>query len=356
MNELPSAVSGLDAEALARRAGVPVEAVALTLDAEVVDLHVESFIPTRLWGYDLLRRHAGFPSGVLFGHLDVPRALEGGLTGAHWSIATNVARPAWQRPAVLDRNLRALRSTLEASGRVEVVRTATEYRDARARGLHAAQLAVQGGNALEGAEDRVATVGGGTLTRVTLVHLTNSAYGDTSSPIRLRSDGGLTRDGRVMVEALDAARVFVDLAHASPDTFHQAADAHDRTLPLIVTHTGASAVYPMWRNLDDAQIRAVADTGGVVGVIFQAGFLGQAVRDGRAVVDHLEAVIRAGGEEAAALGSDYDGAIVPTPDLRDGALGFYRLVAYMLERGWTEARIRRVLGENYLASWARLRP
>jgi membrane dipeptidase len=133
-------------------------------------------------------------------------------------------------------------------------------------------------------------------------------------------------------------------------------EVHDRTQPLIDTHTGASAVHPMWRNLDDRQIRAIADTGGVVGVIFQGSFLGNDVRDGRAVLDHLEAVIAAGGEEAAALGSDYDGMIVPPPDLRDGATAYYRLVSYMLERRWSEARIRRVLGESFLRSWAALRP
>jgi membrane dipeptidase len=67
-------------------------------------------------------------------------------------------------------------------------------------------------------------------------------------------------------------------------------------------------------------------------------------------------VIRAGGEGAAALGSDYDGFIIPPRDLRDGATAYYRLVAYMLERGWREERIRGVLGENYLRSFRLLRP
>ena len=350
------AAQGRDAGDVARVAGVPREAVELAWSCEIVDLHLETFIPPRLWGYDLLRRHELPLGGYFFGHLDVPRALEGGLTGAQWSIATNIARWASGRPALLERNIVALRDSLERSGRIEIVRTASEHRAARARGKHAAQLCVQGGNALQGAEDRVGTIGGGALTRVTLVHLSNSIYGDTSSPLRLRGDRGLTDAGRSMIGALNEARVFLDLAHASVQTFWDAVEAHDRTQPLIVTHTGASAVHAMWRNLDDRQIRAIADTGGVVGVIFQKGFLGPGARDGRAVIDHLEAILNAGGEDAAALGSDYDGAIVPTPDLRDGALAYYRIVAYMLERGWREERIRRVLGESFLQSWARLRP
>ena len=362
MNEPGPASTGSDpvrrdAGEVAREAGVPREAVELARSCEVVDLHLESFIPPRLWGYDLLAHHHPPPlGGRYFGHLDVPRALEGGLTGAMWSIATNVARSASVRPALLERNLLALRETLERSGRVVAVRTPAEYRAARAEGKHAALLAVQGGNALEGAEARVGTIADGLITRVTVVHLTSSVYGDTSSPLRLRADRGLTAAGRGMVRALNEARVFVDLAHVSPRGFWDAVAVHDRSQPLIVTHTGASAVHRMWRNLEDDQIRAVADTGGVVAVIFHHGFLGSRVRDGRPVIDHLEAVIRAGGEDAAALGSDFDGAIVPPPDLRDGATAYYRLVSYMLERGWREERIRRVLGASFLASWDRLRP
>ena len=57
-----------------------------------------------------------------------------------------------------------------------------------------------------------------------------------------------------------------------------------------------------------------------------------------------------------ALGSDYDGFIIPPADMRDGGTAFYRLVSYMLERGWTEQRIQNVLGANFLRSFARLRP
>ena len=103
-------------------------------------------------------------------------------------------------------------------------------------------------------------------------------------------------------------------------------------------------------------MKAVVDTGGVVAIIFHHGFFGRRVPTGRVVLDHVEAAIAAGGEECVALGSDYDGFIVPPADLRDGGVGFYRLVDYMLERGWSETRIRNVLGDNFVRSFARLRP
>jgi membrane dipeptidase len=345
---------------LARRAGVSEEAVALLRSAVVVDLHLETFIPPRLWGYDLHRSHAGLPPwGRFFGHLDLPRVHSSGLGVAMWSIATNILRGASGRAEVLQANVEALRASLLRDPRVAIVTTRGELEDARARGLHAALLAVQGGNAFEHRVEggRVACTfvdPSRAITRVTVVHLSSSSLGGTSSPLRVGAPTGLSDAGRAMVRALDEARVFVDLAHVSEPGFWDA-------LPALVTHTGMRSVHDVWRNIDDRQARAIADTGGCIGIIFHAAFLGPSwgprrARDGRAVIAHLEAAIRAGGEHAAALGSDYDGFILPPAELRDGELAYARLVQHMLEARWSEERIRNVLGLNFLRSFERLRP
>lgn len=354
MTSIAERARGLPARDVAQRLGVPVAAVELVWASEVVDLHVESFIPARLYRYDLHRKHSHlFPLlGRFFGHFDLPRIHEGGLTGAMWSIATNITRTAGQRSDVLADNVRRLRETLVADPRVAVVRDHAGWRAARAAGQHAALVTVQGGNAFE---SRALENPEGLVTRVTVVHLTSSVLGATSSPFRGKDDPGLTDRGREFVRWLNAERIFVDLAHASPKAFWDAVEVHDRAQPLIVTHTGIADVHPMWRNIDGRQVRAVADTGGVVAIMFHGAFLGPRVRDGRALLDHVEAAIAAGGEGCVALGSDLDGFIIPPPDLRDGGTAFYRLVAYMLERGWKEERIRGVLGDNFVRSFARLR-
>lgn len=346
---------GQSAADVARDVGVSREAIELAWASEIIDLHVESFIPARLYRYDLHKRHSyRFPlNGCFFGHLDIPRALGGGLTAAMWSISTNITRRAGKRTDVFAENVHDLRKTLEQSPDIAIARTHADYAAARRNGKHAALLAVQGGNAFE---SRAFENPDKLITRVTVVHLSNSVFGATSSPARGGTDPGLTDRGREFVRWLDSENIFVDLAHASPRTFWDSVEVHDRTKPLIVTHTGISEVNPMWRNIDAKQVRAVADTGGVVAIIFHAAFLGKNARDGRAVIDHLEAAIAAGGEDCVALGSDYDGFIIPPPDLRDGGKGFYMLTEYMLERGWSETRIRKVLGENFVQSFRRLRP
>ena len=341
---------------VAAKLSVSPEAVALVRSSEVIDLHLESYIPPRLWGYDLSRRHdRHWLGGRFFGHLDFPRALDGGLTGAMWSIATNILRGARGRRRALAANVRGLRGALESYEGIRVIRTFADWERARADGEHGAMIAVQGGNALEAMEDAGELED---IVRVTVMHLSSSAFGTTSSPARLGGKGGLSDAGKAFVERLDAARIFVDLAHVDRKGFWDAVDAHDRTLPLIVTHTGAVGVKPHWRNIDDDQIRAVAESGGVVGVMFEPGFLRakRMANDAQMVIAHLEHVIRVGGEDAAALGSDYDGFIIPPPDLRDGFAAYFRLVQRMLDAGWTEARIRKVLGTNFLRSFAALRP
>ncbi len=346
---------------LSRPAGISDAAWELAERAEIVDLHLDSFISTRLVGYDLLRRHGTGPlGGRFFGQLDVPRALSGGLTVGMWSVTTNPFRTAASRWRVLQSNLAQLQAIVaQSEGALVVVRSMRELRAARAAGAHAVLPAIQGGNALQAAPDLGAALADGLISRVTLVHLTNAIYAPTSSPLRLgRGGDGLGPQGHALVEALDAARVFVDLAHIGHGAFREVVAAHDASLPLIATHTGVSGVTPHWRNLDDDELRAIAATDGVVGVIFQAAFLRRrgGPRDVDMVVEHLDHIAATVGTRHCAIGTDYDGAIVPPADLRSGDLGYLRLIDALLRRGWSEPDILGVLGGNFLRSYEALRP
>src|SRR5262249_4565229 len=214
-------------------------------------------------------------------------------------------------------NLEALRGLIARSGGLLAeARTLSEFRAVRARGAHACLLAIQGANALEAAPDGVASIPDGCIVRATLVHLLNSSYGATSSPLGYpRAEKGLSEAGRELIAQLDQRRVFVDLAHIHPVAFWQAVEAHDRTLPLIATHTGVCGVTPHWRNLDDRQIRAIADTGGGGGIIFSEAFLKRPRGPGDAamIVEHMEHVARGAGDDAAAVGTRHGGASPPPP-------------------------------------------
>ncbi len=343
-----------DPGAWARELGVSEEACRLLLTSDFIDLHCDLEVPVRVLGYDPARRHRGFR--FCMGHTDYPRLLEAGMTGVVCDVATNVFRRAPSRQAVTVRNLERMKARIERhADQLALVRTRGDYDRARSGGRMAMWLALQGGNAL--AEDPEVLQGpvGALLHRITLVHLTNSTLGGTNSP--MGRDRPLTDAGRDFVERCNAARVLVDLSHAGRRTFWGALEAHAPDLPPIVSHTGVCGVWPHWRNVDDEQIRAIADRGGVIGIIYHNAFLGRGLLLGRRanIVDHLAHVIDLVGEDHAAIGTDYDGMIVPPRDLAD-VTHHPRLVQDMLDRGWSPERIRKVLGENYLRVVARLRP
>ena len=116
-----------------------------------------------------------------------------------------------------------------------------------------------------------------------------------------------------------------------------------------VSSRSAGSTNVVSERLSSRAIRCIAATGGVVGVNFHATFVG-GNRDVKAVADQAEAIARVGGFKAVALGSDFDGLIKVPTGLEDAS----RLPALWVElraRGWTDAQIRGMRGENFLRVW-----
>jgi len=347
-----------DPAAWAQELGISAEAVELYLASDVIDLHIDSFIWSRIFGYDLRRRHGrGLLGARFYSQVDLPRVREARMTGAIWVITTNPLRCASKRPEILAANLGRLRAILESvAEEVEIVRSAAQYRRAREAGKHAAFIGIQGGNALDRDLDALDLIPDDLVLRITLVHLSSSRLGVTSAPGVSRRDEGLSPFGRDFVRRLNEKRIFVDLAHINRRGFFDAAEVHDPSQPLIVTHTGVRGVHPHWRNLDDEQLRAVAATGGTIGVMYHSSFLGDSYWGGSSetILRHLSHIVATVGEDHASLGSDWDGAIIPPRDMPT-PLELPRLIDGMLRRGWQAERIGKILGGNFLRCVAALR-
>ncbi len=131
-------------------------------------------------------------------------------------------------------------------------------------------------------------------------------------------DGGLTRFGRELVARLNERRIAVDVAHCGPRTTREANEASKQ--PVLVTHSGASAVFPHPRNKDDATLKALADRGGVAG-IYLMPFLGRPRDGGPATLDmaldHIEHALRVCGQDHVGIGTDGGIAAVPEPSPED---------------------------------------
>ena len=338
-------------DAWAKALGVSRAAIDLYLASEVIDLHIDSFIWTRIFGYDLCKRHdEGLFGASFYSQVDFPRILEAHVTGATWVVTTNPLKVARERVTTFRDNLSELAAVFDrVPEQFAMVKNASEYRAARAAGKHGAFFGIQGGNAVEESREALDAVLDDRILRVTLVHLTQSGLGQTSSPLGSKGDTGITQRGREVSEQLNAKKIFVDLAHISKRGFWDALDHSDKTQPVLVTHTGVSGVHEHWRNLDDKQVKAVAGRGGTIGVMYEASFLGDPKWGGKlsSVAAHIAHIIDVAGEDYASLGSDWDGAIVTPRDMRT-CLELPKLVQALLDRGVSEVAVEKVLGANFL--------
>lgn len=158
-----------------------------------------------------------------------------------------------------------------------------------------------------------------------------------------RSEKPLTRLGREVAGELDRLKIIVDISHLSDGGAAQLLKG--RKIPLVASHSNAAGVCNVSRNLTDEQIKAVAECGGVVGINFCADFLGgeNAIE---AVARHLKHVIDIGGEEVAALGSDFDG-IPQTPQLED-CTRMPALFEFLEGQGITSRVLEKIAYKNFL--------
>ena len=348
-----------DPQGWAAALGISREAIDVYLASDVIDLHVDTFIWQRMLGYDMRTRHGLGPlRGRFFSQVDLVRIRQAQISGAMWSITTSPWRSAKGRLRAFRQNLLRLKSILESEpADVALVRNLDEYKRARGRGLHAAFIAIQGGNAVDADLSALDALEDDVVVRVTLVHLSNSRIGDSSVPTLWGEARGLSNFGRAYVELLNQRRVLVDLSHIGKRAFGDVVAMHDRSLPLVVTHTGVDGAYRCWRNLDDDQIRYVAQFGGTVGIIFHSGYLnGRQIRRARVadVARHILHVTRVVGDDHVSIGSDFDGMIVPPGDL-PSCLELPRLVQALLEGGLSAESISKILGGNFLRVLAQLR-
>jgi len=312
------------------------------------------------------------------GHIDLARARTGGLTGGFFAIyppddapprpedalngqddggvvdhpPTGPIAPDHARRATLEMAAILLRLARTRPDALRVCRTAADIDAAEAAGALAAIMHVEGAEAIGHDLQELETLHAAGLRSLGPVWSRPNIFA-TGVPFRFPGDpdegAGLTDAGRALVRACDDLGVMVDLSHMNAAGFRDVARTSAR--PLVATHSNAHALSPSSRNLTDAQLDAIAERGGVVGLNFAVGFLRA---DGRRLSDtpletmvrHLDHLLARLGEGGVALGSDFDGALIPAA-VRDVA-GLPALVAAMRAAGYGERLVTRICCDNWL--------
>ncbi|HBN09561.1 MAG TPA: dipeptidase [Cyanobacteria bacterium UBA8530] len=156
---------------------------------------------------------------------------------------------------------------------------------------------------------------------------------------------GLTDKGRELVKKMRELGVVLDLSHIAEPGFWDAVGLHPG--PLAVSHANAHALCPHPRNLKDEQLEAIAASGGVVGICFAPRFLATGGGDIDDVVRHVDYLREKIGVSCIGLGSDFDGITSTPPGLPDPS-GLPLLFDKLSQRGYSEAELRAIAGENWI--------
>ncbi len=323
------------------------------------------------------------------GHLDLPKARAGGFAGGLFAIFVPPARrnnsadsekPSQEAGGVIgsdvgstsaapavdvaeaQRVVFAMASLLfrierESGGRVRVCRTAGDIERCLADDVLAAVLHIEGAEAIDANFEVLDVLHAAGLRSLGPVWSRPNAFGH-GVPFRCPSSPdtgpGLTDLGKALIGACNRLRILIDLSHLNERGFWDVAAIS--TAPLVATHSNAHAISPHSRNLTDAQLAAIGQSGGLAGVNFAASFLrpdGRQDKDTPAelIVQHIAHMLEHAGEDSVGFGSDFDGALIPA-DLGNAA-GLQSLVAAMRARGFGEPLIEKVCFRNWLRVLAR---
>ncbi|RJX17387.1 MAG: membrane dipeptidase [Ammonifex sp.] len=277
------------------------------------------------------------------GHVDLRRLKQGGINVVFFAVFVHPRnRGAYLRKAL--EQVDAFHTTVAVHREdLVAVREYSGLRRALAAGKIAGILSVEGGHVLEGSLGVLRVLYQMYVRCLTLTWNGRNKLADGVGESESR--GGLTSFGREVVREMERLGMLVDVAHLAPAGFWDVVRMAKN--PVIDTHANSRVLCDHPRNLTDEQVRALAATGGVVGVNFVPAFVDPANPTIEAVADHIEHLATVGGIDCVGIGSDFDGTANTVAGLDDAAC-LPLLTACLVDRGWQEAHIRKVLGGNFL--------
>lgn len=304
-----------------------------------------------------------FFNGIERGHLDFPRMQQGGFFGGLFAIfvppqayiaqaTPHLAETPYQPLEIMWQQLAILQQIASQSqGRARLCRSAADIAACRAEGVLALVAHIEGADALdEEGEQLQAFYDAGVRSIGPFWNLSNRfGVGVTGAfPGSPDSGPGLTDAGKALIKQANALNMLIDVSHMNEKAFWDTAALSDS--PLVATHSNAHALCAQPRNLTDAQLIAIRDSGGMVGINFGNAFLrADGKRDGDTplgeIVRHYERLIMIMGSDHVGFGSDFDG--ISTPEALKDVSGLPRLFAAFRDAGYDQDRLEKLASANW---------
>jgi len=335
---------------------------------KVIDLHCDSVI-FLMDGKDL----RGAVKDV---HVDLPRLKAGGV--ALQAFAAYVPPETSDAFRYACERLEAIGAFAASNERLAPVETASELREVMAGDKTGVMAAVENGLAIENSLEKLEKLRRLKVRILTLVHSRHLPWVASctgTGPFCDGTDQGLSGFGEQVIDAMNDLGIIPDLSHSSEAAFWDVIKRSKK--PPIASHSCAYSLCAAARNLKDDQLKALAGSGGVVGVNFFSAFLSEPYRlqfdeivkndpsmaefialnkepPGMSVnvpmsiiADHIDYIVKVAGEDCAALGSDFDG-IPAAPQGVTGSDFYPVLEAELRLRGYPEKRIEKIFSANFL--------
>jgi microsomal dipeptidase-like Zn-dependent dipeptidase len=334
------------------------KAKALHKAIEVADLHADPL----LWGRDLVERGTR-------GQVDIPRLSEGNVAlqvfsvvsksphnlniernddrsdditllaiAQHWPPRTWFSlkeRALYQAARLHDMGSRSQGKFVIIKSKGDLVRF-LERRKTEP-GIVAGLLALEGAQVLEGDPANVDVMFDAGYRMMSAAHFFDTEMGGSAHGVE---KGGLTEKGRDMIRRMEAKKMIVDIAHASPAQIDDVLAMATR--PMVVSHTGVKGTCDNRRNLSDDQLRAIAAKGGLIGIGFwETAICGDDAASIAKAQSYTAGVI---GVDHLALGSDFDGAVATPFD----ATGLVQVTDALLAQGFSDADVGKAMGGNQI--------
>ena len=356
----------------------------LMKDLLIIDTHVDTPWYVVDENYDVGTEHNYYEA-------DIPRLRRGNVGGIFFGL---MATPESYPPHLwVERTLDLIDAVHEMARQhpkdLEVALTADDIRRIRSQGRIAALLSIEGGHQINDDLRILRDYYRLGVRYMTLTHFKTNNWADSSTDTA--AHGGLTSFGREVVREMNRLGMMVDISHVSGETFDDAIET-SRT-PLIASHSSVHALCNTSRNMTDAQIRKLAANGGVIFINFSVAYIDQkgwetfrSYRDERdreitdmmalhkddpkrfelkraiqqrfmerlphadhkAVLRHIDHVVKLVGADHVGLGSDFDGISGMVPEGLEDVSKYPVLVRGMIEMGYSDADIRKIMGENLL--------
>ncbi len=324
----------------------------------IADLHADPLFSYR----NLLQQH---PTG----HMDIPRLIEGNIRLQVFGVPTlipafpNIIRnnskielagflaflQHWPVKTWYSRKNRAFYQAkklhkLEAKskGTFTIIKTSKQLKDHYRRVMMetdatAGLLMLEGAHVIHKIPDDLEELYKSGFRIIGLTHLTDNHLGGSAHGVE---KGGLTDLGRKALKQIEALHMIIDLAHASSALMDEVLRISSR--PVMVSHTGVKGCINNPRNLADKQLKAVASTGGLIGIGCWEEAVGE--EGAESIVASIKYASQLVGVQHIALGSDFDGGVTVPFD----AAGIIHITEELMKQGFSKKEIRMIMGENAL--------